>query len=76
MRRLSVGDQLCLEGGFGEPPGGACQTRAAVVDVGQDAVLVEVRDAQPGSRWRDHVMGQVWYAEGALVDLYLAERGY
>lgn len=76
VRKLGVGDEICLEGGFGEEPGGACLARAAVVDVGTNTVLVEIRAAQPASRWYRHVMGQVWYEEGALVDLYLAERGY
>lgn len=76
VRRLAVGDDVCLEGGFGDEPGAACQARAAVVDVGTNTVLMEIRKAQPGSRWYDHVMSQVWYEEGALVDLYLSERGY
>lgn len=76
VRRLAVGDGVCLEGGFGDKPGAACLTRAAVVDVGPNTVLMEIRSAQPGSRWHDHVMSQVWYEEGALVDLYLSERGY
>ncbi|MBX5483988.1 MAG: hypothetical protein IRZ16_19360, partial [Myxococcaceae bacterium] len=76
VRGLGVGDEVCLEGGFGEAAGAACLARAAVVDVGSNQVLVEVREAQPLSRWFNHVMGQVWYEEGALVDLYLAERGY
>lgn len=76
VRALSVGDEVCLEGGFGESAGGACLARAAVADAGSGELLIEVRDAQPTSRWHNHVMNQVWYEEGALVDLYLAERGY
>ena len=76
VRGLGVGDEVCLEGGFGESAGGACLARGAVVDVASNQVLVEIREAQPSSRWYRNVMGQVWYEEGALVDLYLAERGY
>ena len=75
-RGLSVGDEVCLEGGFGELPTGACLARAAVVDTGTNRALLEIRDARPESRWFKKVEYQVWFEEGALVDLYLAERGY
>lgn len=75
-RRLSTGDMVCLEGGFGDAPGPGCLARAAVVDVATDRVLLEVREARPESRWFQKVQYQVWFEEGALVDLYLAERGY
>jgi hypothetical protein len=75
-RRLSVGDEVCLEGGFGEEPGAACKARAAVIDTGPDRVKVEVRSAKPDSRWFKSEMRHAWYEEGALVDLYLADRGY
>lgn len=76
VRRLAVGDEVCLEGGFGEMPGPACLTRAAVTDVGQNLVHLQIREAQPGSRWFNQSMRNVEFEEGALVDLYLAERGY
>ena len=75
-RRLSTGDAVCLEGGFGEEPGGSCMARAAVVDVDQGKVLIEIRDPRPESRWFKRVQHQIWFEEGALVDLYLAEHGY
>ncbi|RKH68246.1 hypothetical protein [Corallococcus aberystwythensis] len=75
-RRLSVGDEVCLEGGFGEEPGAACKARAAVIDTGTNRVKLEVRSARPDSRWFKSEMRHAWYEEGALVDLYLAERGY
>jgi hypothetical protein len=75
-RKLSTGDDVCLEGGVGDSPGGACLTRAQVSDVGTGKVLLEIREARPDSRWFHHVQNQVWFDEGALVDLYLAERGY
>lgn len=76
VRRLSSGDEVCLEGGFGDPPGGACLARAAVVDTAQNKVLLEVREAKPESKWFQHEQTQYWFEEGALVDLYVAEHGY
>lgn len=76
VRALSTGDSVCLEGGFGEEAGAACQARAAVADVDQERILIEIRAAQPQSRWNKYVQHQIWFEEGALVDLYLAERGY
>lgn|GEM_PF-834962 len=75
-RRLSVGDEVCLEGGYGEEPGYACKARAAVIDTSPNQIKLEVRGAKPDSRWFNVEMRHAWYEEGALVDLYLAERGY
>ena len=75
-RRLSPGDFVCLENVYGEEPGRACLARAAVVNVQTGAVQLELREAKPESRWFQHVQQQIWFAEDALVDLYLAERGY
>ena len=75
-RRLSVGDDVCLEGMYGEEPGGACKARAAVIDTAPNQIKLEVRTAKPDSRWFQSEMRHAWYEEGALVDLYLAERGY
>ena len=75
-RRLSVGDEVCLEGGYGEEPGFSCLARAAVIDTSPNQVKLEVRGAKPDSRWFNAEMRHAWYEEGALVDLYLAERGY
>lgn len=76
VRKLAPGDQVCLEETFGEDPGGACKARAAVVSVGTNLVLLEIRSPKPDSRWYAHQMSEIWFEEGALVDLYLAERGY
>ena len=76
IRQLSPGDSVCLEGGFGEEVGAACEARATVADAELSRVLIEIREAQPQSRWYKHVQHQIWFAEGALIDLYLAERGY
>lgn len=76
VRRLSSGDEVCLEGGFGDAPTTACQARAAVVDTATNRVLIEVREARPESKWFSHEQTQFWFEEGALVDLYIAEHGY
>lgn len=76
VRSLHAGDAVCIEGGFGEEPGGACLARAQVSDVANDRVLIDIRDAQPNSRWYSRVSNEIWFDEGALVDLYLGERGY
>jgi hypothetical protein len=75
-RRLSPGDEVCIEGGYGEEPGSGCLARAAVIDVGTNRVKLEIRGARPDSRWFNSEMRHAWYEEGALVDLYLSERGY
>ncbi|MBI3182814.1 MAG: hypothetical protein HYZ28_11810 [Myxococcales bacterium] len=75
-RGLSTLDAVCLEGGFGEAPGASCLTRASVADADGRRVLLEIRGARPESRWFQQVQSQVWFEEGALVDLYLAEHGY
>lgn len=76
VRRLSTGDAVCLEGGFGEPPAAACLARGFVADSAPNRVLLEVRIAQPNSKWFDREVHQFWFDEGALVELYLAEHGY
>ncbi len=75
-RRLSVGDEVCIEDGYGEEPGSACKARAAVIDTGTNRVKLEIRGTKPDSRFFNSEMRHAWYEEGALVDLYLAERGY
>jgi hypothetical protein len=75
-RRLAPGDEVCLEQGVGDEPGPACHARARVADVAPGQLLIEVKEAQPGTQWFDRVESQVWFEESALVDLYLQERGY
>jgi hypothetical protein len=75
-RSLSIGDQVCLEGGVGEVAGAACLCRAQVQDAATNKVMLHVADAQPSSRWYRYVGTEVWFQEGAIVDLYLQERGY
>lgn len=76
VRRLSTGDEVCLEGGFGDRPLASCLARASVADTDTNRLLLEVRSAQPGSKWFNKESNQFWFEEGALVDLYLADHGY
>ncbi len=76
VRKLDVGTDVCLEGGFGDEPGGACLCRAQVADTRTGEVLLEVREAKPDSRWFHKEQNQYWFEEGALVDLYLNDHGY
>jgi len=76
VRRLSTGDEVCLEGGFGEIANAACLALATVADSATGRVLLEVRQAKPDSRWYQSEQTQYWFEEGALVDLYLADHGY
>lgn len=76
VRRLSSADEVCLEGGFGDQPTGACLARATVVDTATNRILLEVREAKPESKWFQQEQHQYWFEEGALVDLYIAEHGY
>jgi hypothetical protein len=76
VKKLSPGDAVCLEGGFGEEPRGDCLARATVSDTATDRVLIEMREAKPDSRWFQKESNQFWFEEGALVDLYLVEHGY
>lgn len=76
VRRLSSGDEVCLEGGFGDRPLASCLARASVADTDTNRLLLEVRNAQPTSKWFQKESNQFWFEEGALVDLYVAEHGY
>jgi hypothetical protein len=76
VKKLSTGDMVCLEGGFGDEPGAGCQARAAVADTATGKLLIEMKEARPDSRWFQKETNQYWFEEGALVDLYLAEHGY
>jgi hypothetical protein len=76
VKKLSPGDMVCLEGGFGEEPGGACLARASVADTSVGKLLIELREARPNSHWASKESNQYWFEEGALIDLYLRENGY
>jgi hypothetical protein len=76
VKKLSPGDMVCLEGGFGDEPRGDCLARAEVADTATNRILLEMREAKPDSRWAKKESNQYWFEEGALVDLYLAEHGF
>lgn len=76
VRKLSAGDEVCLQNGFGEKLTGECLARAAVVDTESNQVSLEVRSAKPDSKYFNQEQHQFWFEEGALVDLYLSEHGY
>lgn len=76
VKKLSTGDMVCLEGGFGDEPGGGCLARAAIADTMTGKLLLELKDARPNSRWAQKESNQYWFEEGALIDLYLSENGY
>jgi hypothetical protein len=76
VRRLAALDPLCVQGGIKAPPTSACQTRANVVDVGNNKLLVEILEARADSKWFQKEGSQFWFEEGALVDLILEEDGY
>ena len=76
VRGLSPGDAVCLDNTFGEEPGAACAARAMVRDASTTQVLIKVEDAKPESRWYKKLAADIWFDNGALVDLYLAEHGY
>ncbi len=76
VRGLGTTDEVCLEGGFGQPDPPTCLARAFVADAAVGKLLLEIRAAQPQSRWYNQVQHQLWFTETALIDLYLAERGY
>ncbi len=75
-RRLAVGTRCASRAATATSPGSACKARAAVIDTGTNRVKLEIRGTKPDSRWFNSEMRHAWYEEGALVDLYLSERGY
>ena len=75
VRRLSVDDQLCLEGNpMSDGLTGRCKARAFVSDVGVNKVKLEVREVGGGTRYKH--MQEIWYTEAALVDDYLKSLGF
>jgi hypothetical protein len=74
VARLSVDDQVCLDGLAMEKPTVQCKVRAFVADTAPQAVKLEIRESPPGSKYLP--MDMYWYAEGALVDRYLQMSGF
>jgi hypothetical protein len=76
-RRLAVGESVCLEGASGGlDVTRLCRARARVVDAASGKVLLEIRDAQPGTRFETEIQHQRWFYDAALVALYLEANGY
>lgn len=77
LRHLNTGDEVCLEGGFGDDRvGDHCKARGHVLDADAHGFLIQVRDPSLDSRWKNAQGHKLYFENGALVDLYLRERGY
>ena len=75
VRKVSVDDQLCLEGTAmenGVTP--RCKVRAFVSDAGSGKIKLEIRETYGGSRFEP--MQNLWYTEAALADAWLESAGY
>lgn len=74
VRKLSVEDQICLEGSpMSDGITRRCKARAFVSDAGSGKVKVEVREST-GTRFKP--MQNLWYTEAALADAYLESVGF
>jgi len=76
LRKLSTSDTVCLEEGFGEEPGPNCKARGTIVDGDERGYLIRLNDPTSDSKWKDYQDKRVYFENGALVDIYLRERGY
>jgi hypothetical protein len=73
---LNVNDNLCIEGGVGDEPGATCKARGQIIDGNNQGFLVKIHDPTPGSHWQGLSDHNVWFDNEALVDQYLADRGF
>jgi hypothetical protein len=76
IRKINAGDVVCLENGFGDDPTSECKARAFILDSAKEGYSIEVREAKIESSWYQYSGRTVYFTFGALVDLYLKERGY
>ncbi|MGC4113856.1 MAG: hypothetical protein QM765_04215 [Myxococcales bacterium] len=75
VRRVSVDDQLCLEGNPMESGvTSRCKVRAFVSDAGSGKVKLEIRETYSGARYKP--MQNLWFTEAALADAWLESAGY
>ena len=75
MGRLSVDDQVCLEGNpLLDGVTSSCTVRAFVEDTAPNTVKLEIREAAHGSKYI--LMDDYWFHEAALVDLQLKQSGF
>jgi hypothetical protein len=74
-RRLSVDDQICIDGAHRiEEPGGACRVRAFVESTAPNGVKLEIREAPASSKYQ--IDSDWWFAEEAIAELQLRALGY
>lgn len=74
-RRLSVDDQICLDGVERlEEPMGRCQVRAFVISTAPNGVKLEIRESPPDSRFTQG--SEWWFAEEALAEVQLRAAGF
>jgi hypothetical protein len=76
LQHLNTGDMICLENGFGDEIGPNCKARGAVVDADSHGFLIQVRDPALDSKWHADQGQRIYFENGALVDIYLRDRGY
>ncbi|HEY3447865.1 MAG TPA: hypothetical protein VGK67_16030 [Myxococcales bacterium] len=75
VRKVSVDDQICLEGNpmeSGVTP--RCKVRAFISDAGSGKLKLEIRETHGGSKFKP--MQNLWYTEAALADAWLESAGY
>lgn len=76
IRNLTQGDNMCVEGGFGEELTKACKVRGTFEDGNNEGILVMIHDPAPESHWKGYSERKVWFDNAALVDQFLADKGY
>ncbi|MHB1845978.1 MAG: hypothetical protein ACYCWW_14225 [Deltaproteobacteria bacterium] len=75
VEALHVGDPVCLDPPLGDDQTG-CRARGKIDDQDTSAMRLRIIEASPESRWRPRLDEQLWVENAALVDMYLAERGF
>lgn len=76
LRSTSVGDELCMDSDFGEEPNSTCKARGHVVDADEGGFVIEIRDPALDSKYAQHNHEKLYIENGAMVDLYLRDRGF
>jgi hypothetical protein len=75
VHHLSVDDQICIDGLVPlETELRQCSVRGFVQDTAPEQVKVEIREAPPGSPYKD--ISDYWFNEQALADIQLRAKGY
>lgn len=76
IHKLNTGDAICVENGMGEEPREGCKARAYIIDADNHGFTTEIRYPTLDSKWKDANQQRVYFENGALIDLFLRERGY